>query len=69
MPLTEHELQLIVFAPDDSPLLIDVPGVEQIEVSEQGNVSGLVALGGTHRRHPSRDNRTKWNFTNGRRDS
>lgn len=48
MPLTEHDLQLIVFAPDDSPLLIDVPGVEQIEVSEQGNVSGLVALGGTH---------------------
>lgn len=48
VPLTENELQLIVFAPDDSPLLIDVPGLEQIEVSEHGNVMGVVALGGTY---------------------
>ncbi|MBK8027932.1 MAG: hypothetical protein IPK17_00140 [Chloroflexi bacterium] len=48
LPLTEHELQLIVFTPDDSPLLIDVPGVEQVAVSEQGSVTGVVGTGGTY---------------------
>ncbi|MBN8639392.1 MAG: hypothetical protein J0M07_29005, partial [Anaerolineae bacterium] len=48
LPLTEHELQLIVFAPDDSPLLIDVPGVEQLAVSEHESVTGVVATGGTY---------------------
>jgi len=48
LPLTEHELQLIVFAPDDSPFLIDIPGVEQVAVSEHGCVTGVVAAGGTY---------------------
>jgi len=48
LPLTEHDLQLIVFAPDDSPVLIDVSGVEQLAVSEHGSVTGVVATGGTY---------------------